>query len=82
MTDKASDALLAEVIEHYLGSRDFNGLSVGFGDSRSAAAGMLIREGSSKLSARLISQIRTFAHGLVVIASTNRSPHLRRQSLA
>jgi hypothetical protein len=45
VTGKASDALLAEVIEHYLGSRDFNGLSIRFGDSRGAAAGILIREG-------------------------------------
>src|SRR5437016_835927 len=49
MANKASQDLLAKVIDRYLGSRDFNGFFIGAGDSRGAAVEMLIREGLVEL---------------------------------
>jgi hypothetical protein len=45
MVENARDQLLAEVVERYLGSGDFNGLVVGAGDTRRSAAEQLVRDG-------------------------------------
>ncbi len=46
MADKRSEDLLAEVIDRYLGSGDFNGLFIRGADQRGAAAEALIGQGA------------------------------------